>query len=99
MKFEYTEELRRYMREKHKRIIVVEVVQSDGDFEITELHLHFTDEKQAALFQKRKNFHRVPTEMGEVLLPNYRLEYADTVTFGLKKVLFWHLLTQTGIKL
>lgn len=87
------------MQEKGKRIIVVEVAQADGDFEVTELHVHFTDEKQAELFKKRKNFHAFPTELGEVLLPNYRLEYEDTVTFGLKKVLLWNTVTQTGIKL
>lgn len=99
MKFAYTDELRRYMEEKKKQIIVVEVAQSDGDFEVTELHVHFTDEKQAELFKKRKGFHAFPTELGEVLLPNYRLVYADTITFGLKKVLLWHVVTQKGISL
>lgn len=97
MQFAYTEELRRYMEETGKRSIVVEVVQSDGDFEVTELHIHFTSEKQAELFQKRQGFHRFETELGEVLLPNYRLQYAETITFGLKKRLFWKTLTQTGI--
>lgn len=99
MQFAYTDELRRYMEETGKRIIVVEVAQSDGDFEVTELHVHFTDERQAELFQSRKKFRRLETELGAVLLPNYRLQYQDTVTFGLKKVLFWKTVSQTGISL
>lgn len=97
MRFAYTEELCRYMEETGKRSIVVEVAQSDGDFEVTELYIHFTSEKQSELFQKRQGFHRFETELGEVLLPNYRLQYAEVVTFGLKKALFWRALTQTGI--
>ncbi|WP_298031881.1 hypothetical protein [uncultured Dysosmobacter sp.] len=97
MRFAYTEELRRYMQETGRRTIVVEVAKSDGDFEIVELHVHFTSDKQAELFKARRNFHAFSTELGEVLLPNYRLRYEDTVTFGLKKVLFWRRVTQTGI--
>ncbi len=99
MRFAYTDGLRRYMEASGKKIIIVEVIQCDGDFEVTELHVHFTDERQAKLFQERRKFRRVETELGAVLLPNYRLQYQDTVTFGLKKVLFWHVVTQTGISL
>lgn len=100
MNFAYTPELRQYMREKNKRIIIVEVAKSDGsDFEVAELHVHFTSKKQAELFQKRQKFRSITTELGEVLLPNYRLEYEETVTFGLKKILFWNVVTQEGIRL
>lgn len=95
-----TDALKDYMNKTGKKIIVVEVATSDSsDFEVSELYLHFTDEKQALLFEKRKNFHRFTLDWGTVLLPNYRLEYESVVTFDIKKVLFLHLLKQTGISL
>lgn len=38
------------------------------------------------------------TELGRVLLPPYRLQYDETVTFGLKKVLFFKMVTYEGIR-
>lgn len=99
MIFEYTPELLNYMKRKNHKNIIVEVAQSDGDFEITELHPHFVSDKQADLFIKRKGFHKYDTEIGVVLLPNYRLTYSPTVTFGIKKVLFLNLVSVDGISL
>ncbi len=100
MKFEITDRLREHMHKTGKNIIIVEVASSDSsDFEVSELHIHFTSEKQAKLFEQQKNFHPYPQEWGTLLLPNYLLEYSDVVTFDVKKVLFFHVLTQTGIRL
>lgn len=100
MEFVYTPELKAYMKEKNKKHIIVEVDSSDSsDFEVTELHVHFVSERQAELFKKRKKFQGISTEMGEVLLPPYHLEYEQTVKFFLKKVLFLKMVGYEGIRL
>lgn len=86
------------MEKTGKRILAVEVAQSNGsDFEVTELHLHLVSEKQAAFLQQKKRFRAVDTAQGTVLLPPYRLEYDDTVVFGLKSFWLFKLITQKGI--
>lgn len=100
MKFVYEPELQEYMRKKGKKIIAVEVVTSNcSDFEVTELHVRFLDDKQAQYFKEKKHFRGHVTEYGEVLLPPYRMEYDSTVTFGLKSFLFVKYITHQGIKL
>lgn len=100
MEFVYDAELKKYMHEKNKKNIVVEVVSSDSsDFEVTELHVHFADEKQTEFFKSKRRFGSFQTEIGEVLLPPYRLEYDPVITFQLKKFLFFRYVTQEGIKL
>ena len=99
MEFVYTPELVEYLRAKSKRFIVVEVVSSDhSDFEVTELYPHIVSEKKAAEFLK-KRFVAKPAPVGEVLLPPYRLHYADTVTFSLRSFLGVKSLRQEGIEL
>lgn len=100
MNFLYTPKIQSYMRQKNKRNIVVEVISSSSsDFEVTELHVHFINEKQTAFFLENKHFRSMQTEMGLVLLPPYRLEYEDTVTFDLKSFLGIKYITQEGIAL
>lgn len=99
MRFEYDDALRAYMTAKGKRHIVVEVVSSDhSDFEITELYPHIVGEKKAAEF-KRKRYVVRETDMGEVLLPPYRLHYADTIRFSLRSFLGIKSVRQEGIEL
>ncbi|MDD6616503.1 MAG: hypothetical protein PUF13_10445 [Lachnospiraceae bacterium] len=100
MKFIFEQNLQDYMQKKDKRAVVVEVVTSNNsDFEVTELHVHLADRKRADFFKEKKHFksHEVP--VGEVLLPPYRLEYEDTVTFGLKSFLWVKYVTYQGIRL
>ena len=100
MKFIFEQNLQDYMQKKDKRAVVVEVVTSNNsDFEVTELHVHLADRKRADFFKEKKHFksHEVP--VGEVLRPPYRLEYEDTVTFGLKSVLWVKYVTYQGIRL
>lgn len=100
MQFVYEPALAKYMRQKGKKAIIVEIISStSSDFEVTELHVHFVNDRQAAFFINTKHFRSIQTDMGEVLLPPYRLEYADTVTFGLKSFLGIHYITQNGIRL
>ena len=55
MNFLYTPKIQSYMRQKNKRNIVVEVISSSSsDFEVTELHVHFINEKQTAFFLENK---------------------------------------------
>ena len=100
MTFAYEPELLEYMREKGMTTIAVEVMSSDhSDFEVTELYVHLIRDRQVEYFIQNKGFHPKQTEHGLVLLPNYRLAYDDTVTFGLKKFWVFRSLKQTGIRL
>lgn len=100
MRFVCEPALLEHMRQKQKHVIVVEVVTSDSsDFEVTELHVYLADEKRAAFFKEKKKYKGYPMEAGEVLLPPYRLEYEDTVTFGLKSFLFFKWVTYEGMHL
>jgi len=99
MNFIYEENLREYMRRKNKKTIIVEVAECNcTDLEVQELHVHFVDDKQAEYFKSKKRFRERETEMGEVLLPPYRLEYDEIVVFGLKSFLGFKYITHKGIK-
>jgi hypothetical protein len=98
MKFVCEPELVSYMKEKGKNTIALEVITSDySDFEISELHVHLVDEKQAQYFKNKKRYVPVQTEFGEVLLPPFRLQCEDTVCFGLKKWWIFNSISYTGI--
>ena len=100
MRFEYDAPLWEYMKEKGMSTIAVEVMSSqNSDFEVTELYVHLIRDKQAAYFKEKKGFRGVTTEAGEVLLPNYRLEYDEVIRFYLKKVWLFRSVGQTGIRL
>lgn len=99
MKFVYEPALLEYMEQKGKKNIVVEVVSADhSDIEITELHVHLVNDRLTKFFKEEKKFHSISTEVGEVLLPNYRLEYDATITFGLKTFLCFKSVAYTGIR-
>lgn len=98
MKFTYEEELRVYMKEKGKKNIIVEVVTiNNSEIEISELHVHFVDARQTEIFKKKHRYRGVETEMGEVLLPHYKLNYDEEIVFGLKKFLCFRSISYTGI--
>lgn len=100
MQIIYEPALIEYLRQKDMCAIAVEVVSSqNSDFEVTELYLHPMREKQAAYFKQKKRYRAVPAPVGEVLLPPYRLEYDEAITFGLKKFWIFHSVRQTGIRL
>ena len=100
MVFTYTPELQAYMRAKGRNCILVELVEvSTSDLEVNELHVRFADPKTREIFLNKRRYRSVPTELGEVLLPPYPLEFADTVTFGLKSFLFIKYISHKGIKI
>ncbi len=99
MEFFYTPQLLEYMRRKGKRHISVEVATADhSDFDVAELYYRLIDDKTVE-FLKKKRYRAVRTEHGLVMLPPYHLEYDETVTFRLKKVLFFTSVTTDGIRL
>lgn len=99
MKIEYDDDLLEYMEKKGMTSIAVEVVTSNSDIEITELHVHLLQDRLVEYFKTKKGFRSVRGEAGEVLLPPYRLEYDDTIRFSLKKFWFFRSVGYSGIKL
>lgn len=100
MNFIFDQNLQDYMQKKKKTSVVVEVVTSNNsDFEVTELYVHLADQKGTDFFKTKKHFKGYQAPVGEVLLPPYRLEYEDTVTFGLKSFLWVKYVTHQGIRL
>ena len=98
MKFIYEAELKEYMQEKGYRNIVVEVVMiNNSEIEISELHVHFADARQTEYFKTKQRYYSVNTEMGEVLLPRYKLNYEDEIIFGLKKFWIFKSISYKGI--
>ena len=98
MKFTYTPELLEYMKQKNNTTVLVELVElNNTDLEIMELAIRLPDARTRDLFVNKKKYRVIQTEVGEVLLPNFPLMYSDTVTFGLKKVLFFKQITCKGI--
>lgn len=100
MEFRYEPALQKYMREKGHRTILVEMVEiNNSDLDVSELHVRFPNARIREQFVTKKNYRVFETELGEVLLPRYPLEMEDVITFGLKKVLFFHQITCKGIKI
>ena len=100
MTFVYEAPLLEHMKRKGMSSIAVEVISSsNSDFEVTELYVHLIKDKQAEYFKAKKKFRGISTEHGEVLLPPYRLEYSDTITFGLKSFWIFHSIRYEGIRL
>lgn len=98
MEFQYEPALLEYMEKHNKRTILVELVQiNNSDFEISELHVRFVNKRLKKQFLD-KGYRINSTPYGEVLLPRFPLDMEPTVTFGLKKILFWDHLTYSGIK-
>ncbi len=99
MKFIYTPELLEYMEQKKQNVIVVEVVEArNTDIEFTDFHIRLVNQRLADIFRTEKKYRSIPTEHGEVLLPRYRLEYDETIRFGLKKTLWFKTLAYEGIR-
>ena len=99
MEFKYTEKLINYMKEKNKNIILVELVEiNTSDIEIAELHVQFATEGQKKTFMEKKRYYSKEAPYGEIILPPFPLQYSDEITFDLKKVLWFHMISYKGIK-
>jgi len=100
MIIEYDDDLRQYLLDKGLSAIAVEVVSSQhSDIEVTELYVHTVKPGQAEYMKAKKKFRGIPAPIGELLLPAYRLEYDETVSFRLKKTWIFRSIAYTGIRL
>jgi len=95
-----TPALTRYMREKNRQAVVLDVASANAsDIEITELFCRLVKESQIPYLVEKKRFHPREAAGFTVLLPNYRLAYDDVVTFDLKKRLCFRSVTVTGARI
>ncbi len=100
MNFVIEDALKEHMKKTGKTNIVVEVVSADNsDIEITELHVYLADDKRATFLKSEKHYRGKETEMGEVLLPVFRLQYDETVRFFQKRFLCFKSVGYEGIKI
>ena len=100
MKFVFEPELIEYMKEKGHKNIIVELVQiNNSEIEIAELHVHFVDDRQTEIFKTKKQYYSAETEMGEVLLPRFKLTFDEEIVFGLKKFWIFKTISYKGIKI
>ncbi|MGI6107343.1 MAG: hypothetical protein ACOX8B_05350 [Lachnospiraceae bacterium] len=98
MTIEYSPELVRYMKEKRKQNILVEVAASNNsEFQVQELVLRFLDDKHARYFLEKRRFGSLDAPYGKLLLPPYHLVYQPVLRFSLKKILFFPSIRQEGI--
>ena len=98
MNIVYTPELLEYMDHKNNHTILVELAElNNTDLEIMELSIRLPDARTRNIFVEKKRYKVIKTEVGEVLLPRFPLNYSETVTFGLKKILFFKQITCKGI--
>ena len=99
MEVRYEPGLLEYMKKKKLSTVLVELVEiNNSDLDVTELHVRLVNRRLRDLFVEQKRYRVIETPHGEVLLPPFPLELEDTITFGLKKVLFVSILTYKGIK-
>ena len=100
MRFVYEPALLEYMKKKKRDTILVEMVEISGsDIEVSELHVRIVDQRQSDIFRNKKGYGLVETEHGKVLLPRFPLQMEETITFGLKKLLFFRFISYKGIKI
>ena len=96
----YSRELADWLSGRKKKNISVEVASSNtSDIEVTEIYLRLVDDDFAAYLTGKKRYRSVPAEVGQVLLPPYRLHYDDTVSFDLEKYWVFHRVKFRGIRL
>ena len=80
--------LKEYMKKKNKTTIIVEAVTcNNSDFEITELSVRLAGPRQATVYKEQNSYFIKQLDNFEILLPDHRTNYKDTVTFRLKSFL------------
>ena len=89
-----------YMQQKNRQAVVLEVATANtSDVEITELFCRLARARDIPYLVEKKQFRTVAAPGGTALLPNYRLHYDDVVTFDVRKTLWFHSLTVTGVRI
>ena len=95
-----TPALQAYMRQKNRQAVVLEVaVANTSDIEVSELFCRLAKAGDIPYLVEKKRFRAVEVQGGTALLPNYRLHYDDVVTFDVKKTLWFHSPTVTGVRI
>lgn len=90
--------LQEHMQKKNKKTIIVEAVTcNNSDFEITELSVRLAGPRQAAVYKEQNSYFIKNISEYEILLPDHRTNYKDTITFSLKSFLGIKYLTYEGI--
>lgn len=100
MNFKIDEALKAHMQHTGKKYIVVEMVTAEtSDIEISELHVHIVNDRQAAFFKEKKRYRSFTVEAGEVLLPRFPLQCEEEVSFWLKTFWCFKTVGYKGIKI
>ena len=100
MEFRYTPELENYIKKHNKTTLLVEMVElNNSDLDIAELHIHFINNALRKQFVEKKRYRVYPTQLGEVLLPNFPLKTEEVILFGLKRFLCFTGVTCQGIRI
>lgn len=89
-----------YMQRKNRQAVVLEVATANtSDIEVCELFCRLARAGDIPYLVEKKRFRAVTAQGATALLPNYRLHYDDIVTFDVKKILWFHSLTVTGVRI
>jgi hypothetical protein len=100
MNFIIDDALKEHMQKSGKSNIVVEFVTAEtSDIEISELHVHLVNDRQAAFFKEKKRYREYEVEGGLVLLPRFPLECQEEIHFWLKSFLCFKSIGYEGIKI
>ena len=100
MNFIKDDALKAHMQQSGKTNIVVEMVTAEtSDIEISELHVHLVNDRQAAFFKEKKRYRAYEIEGGQVLLPRFPLECQENIRFWLKSFLIFKTVGYEGIKI
>lgn len=100
MNFIIDDALKEYMHKSGKTTIVVELVTAEtSDIEISELHVHLVNDRQAAFFKEKKRYKACDADGGQVLMPKFPLECQDEIRFWLKSFLCFKTVGYEGIKI
>ena len=95
----YSDELLAYMKARGKYNISIEVAASNtSDIEVTEIFLRLVNDDFAE-YLKKKQYRSISTEVGQVLLPPYRLHVENRIRLGCRKRWLFHHLTVEGVSL
>lgn len=100
MNFIIDEALRSHMQHTGKMHIVVEMVTAEtSDIEISELHVHLVNDRQATFFKEKKRYRAYEADGGEILMPKFPLQCEDEVRFWLKTFWCFKTVGYEGIKI
>ena len=100
MNFVIDDALKEHMQKSGKTNIVVELVTAEtSDVEISELHVHLVNDRQAAFYKEKKRYKGYEANGGQVLMPRFPLDCQDEIRFWLKTFLCFKSVGYEGLKI